>query len=165
MPLCSLIVLALKHFEGTLDLDNLISSYLLCKTRWSIRKHIKEMSLSRARSNNVVKVTSSRKRSEVIRSRTGEVKLLLVVFPDVPEAASRPPAAARLRVRSAIRPAPPSGQTHLQHAELAQGLMTMTQLITSCFFNNNLRLLNLQPDSRSVPAVASRGHSSQSRDS
>lgn len=56
--LCSLIVLALKHFEGTLQSDQLISSYLLCKTRWSIRKHIREMSLTRAPPNNVIKVTS-----------------------------------------------------------------------------------------------------------
>lgn len=132
MHLCRLIVLALKHFEGTLDLDNLISSYLLCKTRWSIRKHIKEMSLARAPPNNVIKVTSSRELSDVIGSRTGEVKLcLLVVFADVPEAASRPPAAARLRARSARRPAPPSGQTPLQHAELAQGLPTMTSSSSS----------------------------------
>nr|XP_046254588.1 GON-4-like protein [Scatophagus argus] len=51
----SLIVLGLKHFEGTLQSDQLISSYLLCKTRWSIRKHIREMSGPRAPANNVIK--------------------------------------------------------------------------------------------------------------
>lgn len=56
MPLCSLIVLALKHFEGTLQSEELISSYLVCKTRWSIRKHIREMCSSRAPPNNIVKV-------------------------------------------------------------------------------------------------------------
>eukprot|EP00066_Takifugu_rubripes_P014222 XP_011603488.1 PREDICTED: GON-4-like protein [Takifugu rubripes] len=50
-----LIVLALKHFEGTLDTDQLISSYLLCKSRWSIRKHIKEMSTPKVSPDNVIK--------------------------------------------------------------------------------------------------------------
>lgn len=58
MPLCRLIVLGQKHFEGTVQPDQLISSYLLCKTRWNFRKHVREMSGSRASHNNVIKVTS-----------------------------------------------------------------------------------------------------------
>ncbi|XP_076593150.1 GON-4-like protein isoform X1 [Chaetodon auriga] len=50
-----LIILGLKHFEGTLQPDQLISSYLLCKTRWNFRKHIREMSGPRAPPNNVIK--------------------------------------------------------------------------------------------------------------
>ncbi|KAM7421688.1 hypothetical protein PAMA_015708 [Pampus argenteus] len=50
-----LIVLGLKHFEGAVQMDQLISSYLLCKTRWNFRKHVREMSGSRARQNNVIK--------------------------------------------------------------------------------------------------------------
>lgn len=58
MPLCRLIVLALKHFEGTLETDELISSYLLCKSRWSVRKHIREMSMPKVSPANVIKVRS-----------------------------------------------------------------------------------------------------------
>ena len=58
MPLCRLIILGLKHFEGTLQSDQLISSYLLCKNRWNFRKHIREMSGPRAPPNSVIKVTS-----------------------------------------------------------------------------------------------------------
>ena len=58
MPLCRLIVLALKHFEGTFQPDQLISSYLLCKTRWNLKKHVREMSGSRAPPSSVIKVTS-----------------------------------------------------------------------------------------------------------
>ncbi|KAK1895340.1 hypothetical protein KUDE01_020791, partial [Dissostichus eleginoides] len=43
-----LMVLALKHFEGGVQPDQLISSYLLCKSRWNLRKHIREMSGTRA---------------------------------------------------------------------------------------------------------------------
>ncbi|XP_044063239.1 GON-4-like protein isoform X2 [Siniperca chuatsi] len=50
-----LIVLGLKHFEGTVQSDQLISSYLLCKTRWNFRKHVREMSGPRAPHNNVIK--------------------------------------------------------------------------------------------------------------
>ncbi|XP_035804661.2 GON-4-like protein [Amphiprion ocellaris] len=50
-----LIVLGLKHFEGTVHSDQLISSYLLCKSRWNFRKHIREMSSSRAPRNNIIK--------------------------------------------------------------------------------------------------------------
>ncbi|XP_054638264.1 GON-4-like protein isoform X2 [Dunckerocampus dactyliophorus] len=50
-----LIVLALKHFEGTVQSDHLISSYLLCKSGWNMRKHIREMSSSRAPRVNVIK--------------------------------------------------------------------------------------------------------------
>lgn len=57
MPLCRLIILGLKHFEGTVQSDQLISSYLLCKTRWNLRKHIREMSGPRAPRGNVIKVT------------------------------------------------------------------------------------------------------------
>eukprot|EP00064_Thunnus_orientalis_P024405 superscaffoldBa00010415_g24698 len=51
-----LIILGLKHFEGTVQPDQLISSYLLCKTRWNFRKHVREMSSPRAPHNNVIKV-------------------------------------------------------------------------------------------------------------
>nr|XP_054596896.1 GON-4-like protein isoform X1 [Nothobranchius furzeri]XP_054596897.1 GON-4-like protein isoform X1 [Nothobranchius furzeri] len=51
-----LIVLGLKHFEGTIQSDQLISSYLLCKSRWNIRKHIREMSGSRAPRESVIKM-------------------------------------------------------------------------------------------------------------
>ncbi|XP_054478185.1 GON-4-like protein, partial [Anoplopoma fimbria] len=50
-----LIVLGLKHFEGMVQSDQLISSYLLCKTRWNFRKHIREMSGPRAPHNNLIK--------------------------------------------------------------------------------------------------------------
>ncbi|XP_036929966.1 GON-4-like protein isoform X1 [Acanthopagrus latus] len=56
-----LIVLALKHFEGTLQTDQLISSYLLCKSRWSFRKHVREMSSPRAPDNNVIKTFLTRR--------------------------------------------------------------------------------------------------------
>lgn len=58
MPLCRLIVLGLKHFEETVQPDQLISSYLVRKNRWNFRKHIREMSSQRAPPNNVIKVTS-----------------------------------------------------------------------------------------------------------
>ncbi|CAF95037.1 unnamed protein product, partial [Tetraodon nigroviridis] len=45
----------LEHFEGTLETDQLISSYLLCKSRWSIRKHIREMSMAKMSPDNVIK--------------------------------------------------------------------------------------------------------------
>ncbi|MEQ2207898.1 hypothetical protein XENOCAPTIV_020571 [Xenoophorus captivus] len=51
-----LIVLGLKHFEGADQTDQLISSYLLCKSRWNIRKRIREMSGPRAPQGNVIKV-------------------------------------------------------------------------------------------------------------
>ncbi|XP_070767422.1 GON-4-like protein [Enoplosus armatus] len=50
-----LIVLGLKHFEGTIQSDQLISSHLLCKTQWNFRKHVREMSGPRAPHNNVIK--------------------------------------------------------------------------------------------------------------
>uniref|UniRef100_A0A671UFW3 Gon-4 like b n=1 Tax=Sparus aurata TaxID=8175 RepID=A0A671UFW3_SPAAU len=57
-----LIVLALKHFEGTLQTDQLISSYLLCKSRWSFRKHVREMSGPRApNNNNIIKTFLTRR--------------------------------------------------------------------------------------------------------
>ncbi|TMS01623.1 GON-4-like protein [Larimichthys crocea] len=52
----TLIILGLKHFEGTVQSDQLISSYLLCKTRWNLRKHIREMSGPRAPRGNVIKM-------------------------------------------------------------------------------------------------------------
>ncbi|XP_023256407.1 GON-4-like protein, partial [Seriola lalandi dorsalis] len=51
-----LIVLGLKHFEGAVQSDQLISSYLLCKNRWNFRKHVREMSSPRALPNNIIKV-------------------------------------------------------------------------------------------------------------
>ncbi|XP_023819788.1 GON-4-like protein isoform X2 [Oryzias latipes] len=49
-----LIVLGLKHFEGAVQADQLMTSYLLCKSRWNVRKHIREMSGSRAPQGNVI---------------------------------------------------------------------------------------------------------------
>uniref|UniRef100_A0A3P9M089 Uncharacterized protein n=1 Tax=Oryzias latipes TaxID=8090 RepID=A0A3P9M089_ORYLA len=49
-----LIVLGLKHFEGAVQADQLMTSYLLCKSRWNVRKHIREMSGSRALQGNVI---------------------------------------------------------------------------------------------------------------
>lgn len=55
--LCRLLLLALRHFEGCVQPEELISSYLLCKSRWSVRKHIREMSSSsRSAADNVIKV-------------------------------------------------------------------------------------------------------------
>lgn len=55
--LCRLLLLALRHFEGSVQSEELISSYLLCKSRWSVRKHIKEMSSSsRSAADNIIKV-------------------------------------------------------------------------------------------------------------
>lgn len=59
MHLCRLIVLGLKHFERAVQPDQLISSYLLCKDRWSVRKHVREMSSRKAPASSVIKVTSS----------------------------------------------------------------------------------------------------------
>uniref|UniRef100_A0A8C3AJF4 Gon-4 like b n=1 Tax=Cyclopterus lumpus TaxID=8103 RepID=A0A8C3AJF4_CYCLU len=50
-----LIVLGLKHFEGTFQSDQLISCYLLRKTQSNFRKHIREMSGPRAPPSNVIK--------------------------------------------------------------------------------------------------------------
>ncbi|XP_068426179.1 GON-4-like protein isoform X2 [Clinocottus analis] len=50
-----LIILGLKHFEGTVQSDQLISCYLIRKTRWNFRKHIREMSGPRAPPSNVIK--------------------------------------------------------------------------------------------------------------
>ncbi|XP_072249539.1 GON-4-like protein isoform X3 [Leuresthes tenuis] len=51
-----LIVLGLKHFEGAVQSDQLISSYLLCKSRWNFRKHIREMSGPRAPPTSIIKM-------------------------------------------------------------------------------------------------------------
>ncbi|KAG7475895.1 GON-4 [Solea senegalensis] len=51
-----LIVLGLKHFEGVVQPDQLISSYLLCKDRWSVKKHIKEMRGRKAPPTNIIKM-------------------------------------------------------------------------------------------------------------
>ncbi|KAM9782561.1 GON-4-like protein [Neosynchiropus ocellatus] len=48
-----LLVLALKHFEGTFQPDLQISSYLLRKTRWDFRKRIRDM--CKAPHDNVIK--------------------------------------------------------------------------------------------------------------
>lgn len=72
LPLCRLIVLALKHFEGTLETEELISSYLLCKSRWSIRKHVREMSTPKVSPDNVIKVTSSWQSCRLIIQRKCE---------------------------------------------------------------------------------------------
>uniref|UniRef100_A0A8C6UYA3 GON-4-like protein n=1 Tax=Neogobius melanostomus TaxID=47308 RepID=A0A8C6UYA3_9GOBI len=46
-----LAVLALKHFEGTVNRDQLITDFVLCKNRSNFTKHIRELSSSRAPSN------------------------------------------------------------------------------------------------------------------
>ncbi|KAK5921497.1 hypothetical protein CgunFtcFv8_018858 [Champsocephalus gunnari] len=56
-----LMVLALKHFEGGVQSDQLISSYLLCKSRWNLRKHIREMSGTRAPPHSVIKAFLSQR--------------------------------------------------------------------------------------------------------
>ncbi|XP_037130760.1 GON-4-like protein isoform X5 [Syngnathus acus] len=55
-----LIVLGLKHFEGAVQPEHLISSYLLCKSSWKLTKHIREMSSSRAPRENVLKMFLAR---------------------------------------------------------------------------------------------------------
>lgn len=93
--LYSLIVLALKHFEGTLEPDRLISSYLLCKSRCSIRKHIKEMCLPKAPPHNVIKVTSPVMTS--LHTLTmAKAELFLFVFPDISDTKCHTAAAAGL---------------------------------------------------------------------
>ncbi|XP_075995008.1 GON-4-like protein isoform X2 [Genypterus blacodes] len=51
-----LIVLGLKHFEGTVEPHRLISTYLLCKRQQDFRKHIREMSSPKAPPGNIIKV-------------------------------------------------------------------------------------------------------------
>ncbi|XP_074540005.1 GON-4-like protein isoform X2 [Halichoeres trimaculatus] len=51
----SLIVLGLKHFEGTVEPQQLMSSYLIRKTCWNLKKHIREMNGARAPQNNIIK--------------------------------------------------------------------------------------------------------------
>lgn len=67
MLCCRLTVLALKHFEGSVESDQLISSYLLCKSRWNIRKRIREMSGPRAPQDSVIKVVTSSHLCDVTR--------------------------------------------------------------------------------------------------
>ncbi|XP_019719186.1 GON-4-like protein isoform X1 [Hippocampus comes] len=55
-----LIILGLKHFEGAVQPEHLISSYLLCKSAWKLTKHIREMSSSRAPRENVLKMFLAR---------------------------------------------------------------------------------------------------------
>ncbi|XP_030014835.1 GON-4-like protein isoform X2 [Sphaeramia orbicularis] len=50
-----LIVLGMKHFEGAVQPNQLISTYLLCKKHWNLMKRVKELNGSRAPANNVVK--------------------------------------------------------------------------------------------------------------
>ena len=123
MPLCRLIVLALKHFEGTLQTDQLISSYLLCKSRWSFRKHVREMSSPRAPDNNVIKVTSllhhTHHQPVPVRNMS---KFCPTTSSDISDTACCPHAATRMQQNPAGRPAPPSGPEHRQQAKLAQGL-------------------------------------------
>ncbi|XP_057689198.1 GON-4-like protein isoform X1 [Corythoichthys intestinalis] len=56
-----LIVLGLKHFEGTVQPQHLISSYLLCKSAFRLAKHIREMSGPRAPPRNVLKMFLARR--------------------------------------------------------------------------------------------------------
>ncbi|XP_023256433.1 GON-4-like protein [Seriola lalandi dorsalis] len=65
-----LIVLGLKHFEGAVQSDQLISSYLLCKNRWNFRKHVREMSSPRALPNNIIKMFLTEQNSQQIIHRT-----------------------------------------------------------------------------------------------
>uniref|UniRef100_A0A3B4A1J6 GON-4-like protein n=1 Tax=Periophthalmus magnuspinnatus TaxID=409849 RepID=A0A3B4A1J6_9GOBI len=46
-----LIVLGMKHFEGSVKPDQLITDFLVCKTRSNFTKHIREMSSKRALPN------------------------------------------------------------------------------------------------------------------
>lgn len=72
-----LLLLALRHFEGSVQPEELISSYLLCKSRWSVRKHIKEMSSSsRSAADNVIKVGVA-----VVTSHSPSTVMLLHVTP------------------------------------------------------------------------------------
>lgn len=48
-----LLVLALKHFQGTVNPEQLITDFVLCKKRSSLTKHIRELSSSRAPPNVV----------------------------------------------------------------------------------------------------------------
>ncbi|XP_068180839.1 GON-4-like protein [Antennarius striatus] len=56
-----LVVLGLKHFEGALNPLQLISSYLLCKTQWSLRKHIREVGGPRAPRDSMLKAFLSQR--------------------------------------------------------------------------------------------------------
>ncbi|XP_015246781.1 PREDICTED: GON-4-like protein [Cyprinodon variegatus] len=51
-----LIALGLKHFDGAIQSDQLISSYLVCKSRQRIRKRIREMSGPRAPQDGAIKM-------------------------------------------------------------------------------------------------------------
>ncbi|XP_043972602.1 GON-4-like protein isoform X3 [Gambusia affinis] len=51
-----LAVLGLKHFQGALKADELISSFLLCRSRSDFRRRIREMSSPRAPLDGVIKV-------------------------------------------------------------------------------------------------------------
>ncbi|XP_054916964.1 GON-4-like protein isoform X3 [Poeciliopsis prolifica] len=51
-----LAVLGLKHFQGALKADELISSFLLCRSRSDFRRRIREMSSPRAPRDGVIKV-------------------------------------------------------------------------------------------------------------
>lgn len=69
MPLCRLVVLGLKHFEGTPHSEQLMSSYLLRKSQWSIKKHIRETAGRRASSDGVLRVGLLTSRSATASSR------------------------------------------------------------------------------------------------
>ena len=52
----SLIALGLRNFSGTLDLHQMLSSYLVLKKPWKLRRRVWEMSGSKAPANNPIKV-------------------------------------------------------------------------------------------------------------
>lgn len=129
MPVCRLIVLALRHFEGTLETDQLISSYLLCKSRWSIRKHLREMSTPKVSADNLIKVTSlwpahtSGHPTETSLSRPP------VTLPDIHHGGFRPAAASFLQLSSTRRAAPPGGSGHCRLTQVAQGELKESSVI------------------------------------
>ncbi|CAL8248376.1 unnamed protein product [Lota lota] len=51
-----LIALGLRNFSGTLDLHQMLSSYLVLKKPWKLRRRVWEMSGSKAPANNPIKV-------------------------------------------------------------------------------------------------------------
>ena len=121
VPLCRLIVLALKHFEGTLETDQLISSYLLCKSRWSIRKHIREMSMAKVPPSNVIKVASLRQSQTHQLSTRESMSCHPFTLSDIHNGGFCPATASFLQPSSARRAACPGGPGHCQLTEMAQG--------------------------------------------
>ncbi|XP_077576434.1 GON-4-like protein [Stigmatopora nigra] len=55
-----LMVLGLKHFEGAVQPQHLMATYLLCKSAFRLAKHIREMSGPRAPPRNILKMFLTR---------------------------------------------------------------------------------------------------------